>query len=276
MGLKEIFVHSNLTVDFIHLEEQTPNNDNIFVNTYIPKLSNNSKALISFDGDNNLKGISDSALGYTFSVYREQDSSNKLELVSKIKDGSLSVVDYNVVNQKDYKYHIFKEDDDIISATNISNEVKTCWWNWSITGLTKSDTVLNEYTVNTDNVWLFDLNIESAEIVRNLSKTEYRNLTKYPKFSTGKSNFASSSLTCLIGQIRNSQYYDTPEMLDAWNDFCNNGQLKLLKDRKGHSMIVEILSSSSKTLDETREQVDTITFSWTQIGDTSNMTIVEE
>lgn len=277
MELENITLYGNLSIDFFHMEEQSINNENIFVSNYIPKLTNNSKALITFDNDNNnLNGISDSALDYTFSVYREENSSNKLKNITRIKDGRLSIIDYNIVNQRNYKYHIFKEDDNIISATNISNDIDTCWWNWSITGLTKSDTIDNEYLVNPNDIWLFNLNVDSADVVRNFNKTEYKNLTKYPKFSIGKSNYASGSLTCLIGQIRNNKYLDTPEMLDVWNEFCNNSQLKLLKDRKGHKMLVEIVDSSSNVLDETQEQATTINFSWKQLGDTNDMTIIEE
>lgn len=274
MNLKEVVLKTNVNVDFFHLEEESENNVNIFTNNYIPKLSNDSKALITFeDNDNKLKGISESALGYLFSVYREKNNSNKLEYIARLNDGSLSMIDYNVANQNQYKYYVFKEDDNYFSGANISDSVETCWWDWSIIGVAENND--GHFIVDTTNIWSFELNLESAETVQNFSKTEYRNLTKFPKISNGKLNYASGGVTCLIGQIRNNKYVDTTEMLEAWNNFCVNGQLKILKDRKGRIMVVDITSSSSKIMDITSEQVNTITFNWTQIGVTDNMTIIE-
>jgi len=268
--------HPNITLDFFHLEESSVNNANIFTNRYIPSLNNNSKVLITFDSNNNCEGVSESALGYSFSAYREESGTNELKYLTKINDGALSLIDYNIANQKEYTYYIFKEDDNTISAANISDPVEACWWEWSITGITKASYNTEEYTVNSNDIWIFSLNIESAEKIQNFNKVEYRNLTKFPKISQGNLNYTTGSLTCLIGEIRNNNYVDTVELLNAWNDFCTNGQLKLLKDRKGNKMIVDIMSSSTKTYDETKEQADVLTFSWAQLKDSDDMTIIGE
>ena len=274
MNLENIYIYPHQTVDFLHLERQSENNANIYVNQYIPTLNNNSVALITFDDTNNCKGITDSALGYTFSVYREKNNSNKLEYITRISEGTLSLIDYNVANQNNYLYYVFKEDKDYISAANTSNLVRTCWWNWSIVGLKKSED--GNYYVDTDNIWLFNLNVESADTTHNFSKTEYQNLTRYPKISMGKMNYVSGSLTCLLGKISNNKYYEPTEMTDAWRNFCVGGEVKLLRDRKGNSLIVEIVSESSNIMDETQEQARTITFSWTQVNSPEGMTIMEE
>lgn len=275
MNLDEIQIYPHVTLDFLHVEKQSEINANIYVSQYIPTLNNNSVALITFDNnDNNCKGITDSALGYTFSIYREKNNSNELEYITRIKEGSLSLVDYNVANQNKYLYYVFKEDEDYISAANTSNEVETCWWDWSIIGLNKSED--GNYYVDTNNIWQFNLNVESADTTHNFTKTEYQNLTRYPKVSIGKINYVSGSLTCLLGQINNNVYYEPAEMNQAWKDFCVSGEIKLLRDRKGNNLIVEIMSGSSKVMDETTEQARTITFNWVQTGGTKGMTIMEE
>lgn len=275
MNLDEIYIYPHVTMDFLHVERQSEKNADIYVNQYIPSLNNNSVALITFDdNNNNCRGITDSALGYTFSIYREKDNSNELEYITRINEGALSLVDYNVANQSQYLYYVFKEDDDYISAANTSNVVNTCWWNWSLIGMNKGED--GNYYVDTDNIWLFDLNIESADTTHNFTKTEYQNLTQYPKVSIGKINYASGSLTCLLGKINNNSYYEPAEMTNAWRDFCVSGEIKLLRDRKGNSLIVEIMDASSNVMDETVEQARTITFSWTQTGNTNGMTIMEE
>lgn len=263
----------HITWDFIHLETFSTTNPNIFVNKYIPTLNSNSVALVTFDsGDNNDNGITYSSLGYTFSVYREKNNSNQLELVAKIQEGNLSLLDFNVSNNNTYTYYIFKENDDYTSIANVSNDVQTCWWNWSITGFIEDSN--GNYVLDTNNVWQFDLNIETADVNQNISKTVQNNFTQYPKISTAKMNYRSSSITCLLGNIRNDVYVETADLKQAWNDFCTSTDIKLLKDRKGNKFLVEIISSSSKVADESREQYNTITFGWTEVGPTDDLVMI--
>ena len=62
--------------------------------------------------------------------------------------------------------------------------------------------------------------------------------------------------------------------MEKWNEFCSNDQLKLLKDRKGHKYIVDITSSSSNTIDETREQATVVTIEWTQVDNADEFVII--
>ena len=274
MEISNIMLSSNITWDFFHIEKKDSTNQNIFDNKYIPTLNNNSVSLINFDNNDNDNGIIYSALGYTFSVYREKKGTNQLEIVSKMSEGSLSLYDYNIANNETYTYYIFKESDDYISSATLSNEITTCWWNWSIVGFTKDEN--NIYNVDNDNIWLFDLNIESSAMTQNISKTEYKNFTKYPKISIGKSNYSNGSLTCLLGNVSNNKYNENADLLKAWNEFCSNGEYKLLKDRKGNKYLVDIISTSAKIDDVVQEQPNTITFSWTEIGSSEGLTMIGE
>ena len=69
-------------------------------------------------------------------------------------------------------------------------------------------------------------------------------------------------------------YDEDATLLEQWNDFCANPQLKLYKDRKGHKYIVDITNSSSEIADETREQATTVTVGWTQIGNADDYVII--
>lgn len=273
--LKKVILSSNVTFDFVHLEEtDTAINQNIFVNQYIPQLNDTSRALISFDnGDTNCEGISTLSFGYSFSVYRIRDDELAPHLVAAISTGYLSVIDYNVSNQHNYTYYVYKEDDNYSTDANVSNTVNTNWWDWSITGLTRIGK--NQYRADVNNIWLFELNVESAETVSNIDQTVYNNLTRYPRMSVGKGNYKTGGLTCLIGSVSNGKYYDTSDLYDAFVEFCGSSAPKLLKDRKGHKMLVGINSLSNQIADETREQASTITFTWTEVGSTDNLIITE-
>ena len=280
MLLTGLTVHNNVKLDFFHLEESSSTNANIF-NTakYVPVLNNYSRFLVTFDdGAITSEGVADVALGYNFSIYREVKDTNQLVYVARLGDGSLSMTDYSVTNNKTYKYYIFKEDESAISEAVISNDVSTCWWDWSLIDIIPSTSEKGLY-YTTGDIWKFNLNISSAARTQTLNNTTYNNLTRFPKVSSGKLNYSTGSLTCLLGDVQRTtnslaEYIEPSTMLDEWNKFCADGNMKLLKDRKGNAMLVMITGTSSQTDDVTREQTNTITFSWVEVEDIDNITII--
>lgn len=279
MNIRRITLSPQVKFDFFHLQTNSNSNDNIFVSKYIPSLKNNSIALITFDDIfSNIYdsyGITNTASGYTFSVYKENKTNNndRLEFVAKLSDGFLSVVDHNVQNNREYVYHVYKEDENYASSDVISNSVTTCWWDWTITGFNLGDDGI--YRVDPTNIWRFSLNISSGDIGSTISKTVYENLTKFPKVSSGTMDYNQGSLTCIAGNIRNDVYKETLGIIRQWDFFCASGELKLLKDRKGNRWIVDITSNSMKTADESVEQYTTITFNWIELMDADYISIIE-
>ena len=273
-AIKKVTFYNNMKLDFAHLEEVSNISSNIFVNNYKPIANNYTRSLVCFEGSNNSEGVSDDALGYTFSVYRRDGENQNLIPIYSKSIGNLSIVDYNVRNQKKYQYYIFKEDEESISKALLSNTLTTCWWDYSIIGLDLEDEETNTYRVNQNNIWLFQSNLSSDSTNQNFAKTVYQNLTKYPQISMGKSNYSSGSFSGLIGKVKNNGYEEDALIVEKWNDFCANSQLKLFKDRKGHKYIVDITSTSSDIVDETREQATMVTVGWTQIDDADNYIII--
>ena len=150
MLLTKVSVNDNVKLDFLHLEEATSSNADIFSNSkYKPTLNNDSRFLATFDNATAIaRGIADIALGYTFSVYREENNTKQLKYIATLGDGALTVVDYNVVNDSTYKYYIFKEDESAISEAAASNIASTCWWDWSLIDLVQSKDNKNLYYAN--------------------------------------------------------------------------------------------------------------------------------
>ena len=282
MLLSKVKAKNNVKLDFFHLEETDASNPDIFATRrYKPTLNNYSRFLVTFDdATTTAGGIADIALGYTFSIYREIEDANQLVYVARLKDGSLSRTDYNVVHGTRYRYYVFKEDESAISEAVVSNDVETCWWDWSLTDIIPSEED-GLYYANPNNVWHFNLNVESAARTQTMNTTVYDNLGQYPKVSIGSLNYATGSLTCLLGNIEKTNtkpfdYVEPAVLLDEWNAFCANGHLKLLKDRKGNAMIVVINSNSTDVDDVTREQVNTVTFGWVQVDDVHNIAVIGE
>lgn len=70
-------------------------------------------------------------------------------------------------------------------------------------------------------------------------------------------------------------YARETEKLKAWKNFCSNGNLKLLRDIKGNAWIVQIIDTPKNTisLGDNINQT-TISFSWQEVEDINNYSIV--
>lgn len=282
MALEQVIIPQGMKFDFIDLEQSNENEANIFASsTYKPQLTNNTRFLATFDNSTTTAtGIVTSSFGYEFDVYKSSnnDGLEDFKYVATIGEGGLSLNDFNINNNDNYTYYIFKNDNTKSSQVVQSNTEQTCWSNFTIVDIAPSLDNNSLYYANQNNVWEFDLNLSSGQSQQNTSNTTYNNLTKYPKVSMGKSNYSTGSVTCILGNIRNSNnqlsYYEPVSMLQQWNDFCENGFLKLMKDRKGNVRVVTITGTSSQVDNVTREQATTITFNWTEVMDASSISII--
>ena len=279
MNIKRITLCPNVTFDFVHLQEQADSNADIFVDKYKPALATSSAALICFDDTfSNLYGcygVTDTALGYSFSVYRNDNMDNELVYIGKVSSGALSLTDYNIHNLMTYQYYVYKEDDDYLSNVQLSNPVYTNWDTWSITEFVKLDENEERPVYNVvGKTWILNLNLESGANEQTFNKTLYDTLGQYPKESIGSNNYSKGSITAIIGRIENGVYVEEIGNVRQWNFFCSNGRPKILKDRSGDSWIVDIQSSSSKVADESHEQYHTVTFDWVELKSRYDISII--
>lgn len=273
--IDKIQFYSHISLDFAHFEEKYQDkNADIFVESYKPITNNYTRSLVCFEDNNDSLGMTQEALGYRFSIYRSDEGSDVLKPIYTTSVGQLSIVDYNVRNQKEYQYYVFKEDDTKSSMASTSNKIKTCWWDYAVIGMDLEDEETLTYRVNPKDIWLFQSNVASDSISQNFAKTTYQTLVEYPTVSIGKSNYSSGSFSALIGKVKRDSYEEDALLLEEWNKFCANSQVKLFKDRKGHKYIVDITTSSANIDDATREQETTVTVGWTQIGDADDYIII--
>lgn len=250
--------------------------DNTRPYNYKPSWSEDTVLLANFD--NTLNGGSIETLNeniISWSIYRKKTDETKLDLVASIDGTKDFIIDYNVANQTEYQYYIFPETENTVGDPMISDSVTTNWWNWSLIDIKKSNTE-NLYYVDIDNIWTFDLSIDSGSMTQNLDKQIYLGFTQFPKSSTGNRDFLSGQLNCLIGKVKNANYTDTIKMQSDFRNCIKNGNEKILKDRKGNIFLIDTTGNSFSTMDIVKEQAVTIGFTWNQIGDTKNISIVEE
>lgn len=204
--------------------------------------------------------------------------------------------DYNVSNGRKYRYVIYPGQADN-EVQKLTANVPVNWDYWSLTELTPVDGSWKSFTASSDNVWLFNLNVETGEQSQNIARNEQQTLSTYSRFSQGKMNYVSGSVSCLLGRdvipaylakstdeagyqekLWNDRVLSSNQKVDmllAWRKFVFSSNPKLLKDRFGQSFIVTLTQSSNKPMDNVRRQPNTISFSWTEVASLKDVTIIE-
>lgn len=227
-----------------------------------------------------------------------------------IDTNKFHVRDYNVANDRFYKYYIYpvlngKEGQQRVVRVS-SGTIQTSWTCWSITELHPVAGETQSYTVSPSDVWLFKYNVTTGEQTQNISRSEQKTLGRFPRYAQTRQNYITGTVTCLLGSemlpmswvdkqnykgdvilMREGGYQevlpftsklssnDKVDMLNAWRDIVYSPNPKLLKDRKGQSFIVTLTSSTNQPQDNVRYQPDTINFGWTQIGTLDNVQILD-
>lgn len=214
--------------------------------------------------------------------------------------------DFNVSNNRRYRYVLYPFDmfgdatSSSIEKAVTETPIITNWQGWSITELHPVSGNAKKFTASADDVWVFNLNVDTGEQSQNISRQEQQTLGQFNRYSQGKLNYISGSVNCLLGSdvlpasyiIKNGKTINeggyqeirktdkTPtsnervDMLLAWRKLVMSSNPKLLKDRAGQSFLVTISNSTNKPMDAVYRQPNTISFTWTQIGTTEDVEIV--
>lgn len=186
------------------------------------------------------------------------------------------------------------------NAWNNGEPVVSNWQDWSIIELIPQENEKNvpivkkTYKANLEQMWFFKYALETGAQTQNITRNEVQTLGQYPKIGYGQSNYVSGDVTAMLGSeirpYRGDSYVErvwmnnrkdqtiktTNErelMLSQWRAFVSSKNPKLLRDMKGQSWIVQIMSGSNTPRNFVKNQPDTISFQWKQIDSTDNCII---
>lgn len=243
---------------------------------YVPSWTDDTVLLASFNNNINGGDITFSGESITnWLIYKQEDGNTTLTYVATVPSTQTSIIDYNVKNNTNYRYQVFAETPSFLSQPLITSDYAVPnWWNWSLIGLETTNTN-NFYYVDTNNVWLFDTELTSDALTQNVDRNTFENFTQFPKITISAKNYISGGITACINNPNNNVYSDTVKMENDFNTFINNGEIKLLRDRKGNGWVVETMSNEFTTTDKSVEQIIQISFKFTQIGNSDDISAIE-
>lgn len=273
-------LYGNAIVDYLWIKDyiaQRGEINTVAQYTYAPVWDGNTLLLATFNntlGAGNILSLTDNVVAWQIYKKRKQDTT--LTFVARIPATQYRLSDFNVLNNTEYQYTIFAETENYISAPlEQIGYINVSWWNWSLVGLEESDTY-GLYYADGDNIWLFDTMLTSNGFDQNIDKYIMENFTQFPKISSGKKNYLSSSITAFLSNVntREGSYKDTVEQYNKFVDFIAQPTPKLLRDRKGNGWIVSTTGNSMQYIDESSEQITRVSFEFVQLNDVATVNVI--
>lgn len=278
---------SYIQVDNKVLTQEEINNINNI--EYKPDWDSNTMALFQFGGDlygGNISSVASTGRGASklvlndnitnWIIYKRKRNDLTLTYVTTVPVNTLSIVDFNVLNDEEYEYLVFAETDTKILTSFKSSHIKTCWDAWSLIDLGEESEQKNLYYVDTNNIWLFNTNLQSGSLTQNIDKNIVDNFTQFPKIITGKKNYTTGKLNAFLSNVqpRTGIYKDTVTMMEAFKAMIVNGHPKLLKDRKGNGWVVDVTENSFEIIDKSEQQIVKVDFSFVQLNDSNEINAI--
>lgn len=213
-----------------------------------------------------------------FAIYRYHEGEATLEPVAQTPLSERAILDCKAVSQETYRYYMFglgqTVDGQEVIATNamISDAVTPIFWDWTVLQCTTDA----DGGYHPAAIFRFSLNVASGEISNNNSPGVLGNFTRYPTVQSSPSDYRSGTLSAAIGHVlANGEYTDTNEVRDAVYALSTTQDTLFLKDRRGDLWQIRAGGAiTMSTMDGSRQQVQTVTLPWVEIGSADGVRIL--
>lgn len=244
--------------------------------------------------NNSLEGGTGTTSGDGFRIYRQEVGSNILTPIANVESTIVALKDYGIRSRKAYKYSLYAYDGAQAFMASVENDtvISTCFKNYSLL-VCDYDNEKDAYHVRKQ--YLFSLNLSVGSVGNNNSPTLNANFTPYPTRMPSTQNYTSGTLQGLIGaiytvpalieQIGGFKHTAKPSTLDYFDSVDLEKELYdlsvapyqlFLRDMEGHLRMISTNNQISMTPDLKKRQIPkTISFPWVEIGDASDVTIIQ-
>lgn len=250
--------------------------------TYSPEPSDTDYMLAQFTS-----GIDAGTLDFggqtvtAFDLFRRRGTESKLSYVITPGNTISHIYDYGAASQQGpYTYYLFlRGANSYVSPPLVSGTVMPCWWSWTLMECTKAGSYKDYAPVYlVQAAYRFRLNVESGAVSNNNTPSLLPNFTPYPKIQISPQNYKSGTLSGLIGVVEwkdgQPKYRDTIEWRDALYALSTSQNQLFLKNRKGDILRIKISAPITMTTDDkTREQAQTMSLPWVEVGSAKDVSL---
>ena len=276
-------IHGNCDIDFCWSKEKELSQEEFSTLTNMgisePVWTSDSIMLAQFNEDINGKPLGVGLDVYEYLIQRREVGGHTIEDVAITQ--STKIEDWSCQSSKTYEYlitpiYIDTSGNQILGRRTVSQPVITDWDCVSIIDIVETDEV-GRYIVDKDNIWTFAGNVEDISYKSNSDVSYVNTYSRFPRENRGKPNYLTASISCLLGDICSVQYEeDNIAKIEAFREFCANGNMKLFKDYKGNVLPCSIQSLSDTSDNSTIEKQTSITFEIVQLLSRNDVSVFSE
>ena len=292
---EDVYYDYNILLNRSATEEEI---DEFFQDTFEPTFESFEDTIIFTPFNDTLvssdvEGITANLIGYQ--IYRREVGEDILHNVGFIPLDAGHIEDFMVCNNKAYVWLIVPTSDTEFGVSIETPPMFIRFDEWTVVSY-NPDLEEGENFYTADEVWKFGLNLEPDELSQNILKTKFEGLSRYPKYTIQDRNYISGGLSCYITNVTANNlltnetvqsafpyyspyransciYYEPADMLLKWNDLVASGKEVLIRDLKGHIFKAQIDNNSAKIEVYSQVAPTTITFTFTEVGDSNNMSV---
>lgn len=253
-------------LDSVHIARFTENPD------YRPQFGAGVSFFADFAGNLEAGPLGSSNAVSGVRVYRQREGESTLVQVASLDSAAREMIDCGARSQETVRYFIYSVfGESGTTSALITDYVTPCFWDWTVLACAADDAGQQR----PEGIYRFGKNLSSGAIGNNGGAVLMQNFTRYPTVQTTPYNYASGSLSSLIGSIAAGVYSDTRALRDAIYDLVGHAGALYLKNRKGDLWRITIAGAVSMTTkDASREQAQTVSLPWAEIGSAEGDEIV--
>lgn len=255
-----IKVYGQNIVQYVHVKNVESTTDDIQnMQLYVtPSWGVNTLLLAKFENNldgGNISGLTSPLLNWN--IFRRKTNETSFTFLKSLPATATSYIDATAEPNVGYVYQAIASNDTELS-TPIQNGLLSSFYNCVIASLDGSK------------AYIFDYNLEFDGYENETAYQRYDGYDKYSSYSFGKRDFKTGNVTAILADIySNGVYtggfnYDSgflynngldyadefianlqsyqisqfPDYIKEFNDFINNGEYKIFKDRKGNVLKV--------------------------------------
>lgn len=244
--------------------------------------------VLNFEANENELSVYDGAsfgLDYTdlayFMILRKDTRDGVWRYMGQCSENCKYYQDFTAGSSREYEYRIIpvlNNSGKLQVQSMMSVSIKLPVSNYAtIIGL-KPTSDENVYEIDYENIWILLGAVEFDDKNYVMGKTFTDTLSRFPKETVSIKRYIKSGISGMVGDFLCNPYTysEDYDVTKAWEDFCCSSNLKLVKDLRGNVIPCDIDSFSTST-EILGDQVATSTrFTFTQLKDFDDLTILSD
>lgn len=197
-------------------------------------------------------------------IRRLDVATNVLEDLGSVPVATTNINDFTAVRDRTYRYEVFGRTDNLFTEAVISDDISPSFFGWYLIDVTTNESIR------------FDLDVQSGTLSNVRDVTEHQTFAQYPSIAFGRRNYYRGTIRAFGGMVdctgtvtdNNGVIFDA-DYQETLKTFLNNGNEKIMKDRKGIIYRVQTWGANIDYNDDIGQQPYSISWNFAEVGDVS-------